>query len=230
MSSDFYSNSNQTIRELRALARCFEWRDITLGVGLAFVSFYLFRYPGHSQVYQVVLPYVLIALYLELLIIMHGKIELDDTSAGFYAMLPRDAKPSFDAKLLGFALYASVFEVAILIGAALKLGGAGITPVYRLHPEIMVLPYVGVLLGLCYAHHPPNQERGIFAFFSFFLLGLPAGARWALTPEANALNGWLPPREMSLTIQLGIAVFLLALTGWMAFRIRREYRNLRASA
>jgi len=228
MGASFYSPASQRRREIRTLWRTSEPRDILTGLLLVLVSFYLFRHPGQSQVYNASIPFVMISAYLGILIVLQGRLELQDRCGAYFDMLPRSPEAAFDGKLAWYLLHATIFVAAIGLGCALKLGGADVTPVYRLHPEIVILPYATVPAALWFIHIPPTSNRAFDGIIAIALIGVVVVAHLVTLPESTAANNWMPARFMPLRVAFAIAAGLLALTAWLAHRIRPEYRRMRA--
>lgn len=225
MAAPHYSRINQLRREVALQYHASEWRDLAMGIGIVLASFYAFHRPGVSQVYNVITPYAMAAAYLVYTILLQIKVERDDRSATFFAMLPRDPAPAFDGKVLWYALQATLYQAVIAVGCFLKLGGADVTPVYRLHPEVVVLPYVAVLFALWIAHVLSDPDRtlntvvALFVGFVFLLL------RIAALPDATPENNWLPPRAMPLSYgYITAGVVLLTALG-LALSMRTKHRR-----
>ena len=70
----------------------------------------------------------------------------------YYSNLPRERMVTWNAQLAYLLCVIVSLEGIILIGTYFKLGSAGITPYFRLHPEAFALPFLSVAFVLFYVH------------------------------------------------------------------------------
>lgn len=142
------------------------------------------------------------------------------TSAYFFN-LPRDRRRAFDAKVVYWIGLVLAFEAAIAVGAFLKLGGGGITPVYRIHPELAALPFYLVTLALWFFHRTREwwRERVLVLAVSALVIGWIL-YRFVDREPANVHNGFLVPRPGGLKLQCAMAAMLLTAAAALIWRTR----------
>ena len=223
MSTDFYSAKNQLQRELRGRWRQLGRGNLRNGTILTLLSFYALHSPGHSQVYDVTVPYAFAALHLAILVFSQTHAERSGRTAAFFLNLPRERVTTFIATTLFFLGHAFYYQLVIAVGIYFKLGGADITPVYRLHPEIMTLPFLAVFAALWYCHKPRMMLETIGSGLLVLLALAALVAQYMLKPQATPENNFLPPRDSPLGLEWVIALLLLAVGIAVCWRIRGEW-------
>lgn len=222
----FYSAKHQFLREWRIL-----WRthglDVFLGGVYVLLGFYAFHRVGVSQVYNVLPPFVVAGIAAGYLTYVVHAPQCRGRSVPFYQSLPRSRALAWDAQSV-FILCAILWmEAAILIGTALKLGGAGMTPHYRLHPEAFAVPYLVMAAVSSYVHVRHSKTE-----IAVWVLGL-LGALYALYTwigigfweDACKENNYLPAREFSLKTQWLFALLMMAGAVLVAAHGRRHWRR-----
>lgn len=219
---DFYSRKKQFRRELRHQFRSMEWGDLAFATLLTLLCFYVLFSPGQSQVYDVAIPYLYATFHLTLLIFRQTAVERVHPTSKFYVNLPRTTSVTFFAKCVYFLGHAVYYEIVIALGVVIKLGGADITPYYRLHPEIMVLPVVAVLGSVWYCHGPRSLADTVFALSSVAVAFIALIVRYFSLPLPDLANNFLPPRDLPLPWAMCIALALLAGSMGLCWRIRND--------
>jgi hypothetical protein len=218
MSSDFYSTSAQLKRELRGRWRRLERGNVLLGALLALGSFYAFRAVGQSQVYDVTVPFLAVAGHLAILVFTQITPERNERTGAFFHNLPRDRRTTFLADVIYFLGHAIFYLLLIAPGIYLKLGGADITPYYRIHPEIAILPVVAVMASLWYcSRYRSFRHIVVSTAVGGIVIGLLL-LRIIRMPEATLENGFLPPRDLPLEVEWLAALLLVAVTAAAAWR------------
>ncbi len=222
MNDDFYSDKSQLRRELRGRWHRLGRGNLLTGTIITLLSFYALNSPGHSQVYDVALPCVFVAAHLVLLIFNETHAERTRPTAAFFFNLPRKRGITFIATTLFFLGHALYYEFVIALGVFLKLGDADITPIYRVHPEMMVLPFMAVFGALWYCHRPRNTMQLIGSVAGLVLLIAALVARHMLKPQPSPENNFLPLRDFPLGLEWGMALLLLAIGISVCWRLRGE--------
>jgi hypothetical protein len=218
MSGDFYSTGAQLKREVRGRWRRLERGNLLRGTLLALGSFYAFRSVGQSQVYEVTVPFLTVAGHLSILVFTQVAPERNERTGAFFHNLPRDRRTTFLADAMYFLGHAIFYLLLIASGIYLKLGGADITPYYRIHPEIALLPVAVVFASLWYCsryrsfRHIATSTTVLVTLIGLLLF------RVVVMPEATLENGFLPPRDFPLALEWIAAVVPVALTAATAWR------------
>jgi hypothetical protein len=142
---DFYSRGAQFRRVLAWHTR----KHAGLVCGGAFLTlaaFYWSRDLGANQTYHVLAPYVLAVAVIAILTFRVMAPAMADQTRLYYFSLPMNRMTAWDARMLWLGSVTVLLEVLILVGAALKLGGGGITPDYRIAVDFAVLPILSLAL------------------------------------------------------------------------------------
>lgn len=219
VSGDFYSRCNQIRRELRVLWVTRPDLSIFFGTAFTLLSFYPLQLPGESQVFNVTTPYWFASLYLLVL----ERQKCNASCAASYANLPRDRATYFDARVIFHLTHALFLELVIVAGTFLKLNGGGITPFFRIYPELAVLPASAVLLALSFSFQPAKwAPRLAVGTVATLVIGWVA-YRCATLPQATAGNNYLPPRDTSLTHGFAAALILLVVSAALAWDTRKRW-------
>ena len=119
-------------------------------------------------------------------------------------------------------------EAVILIGVMLKLGGASMTPHYRLHPEAFVLPFLAVAsVTSYYAHFRHSKLNTTACMLAVVALMIAANCYRALVllEEAEMHNNFFPPRGVALSSQCVLAALLLVSAASVLALGRRHWRR-----
>ena len=95
MDGDFYSTGVQLKRELRGRWRRLDRGNLLRGALLALGSFYAFRWAGHSQIYDVTVPFLAVAGHLAILVFAQVAPERNERTGAFFHNLPRDRRTTF---------------------------------------------------------------------------------------------------------------------------------------
>lgn len=221
MDGDFYSTSAQLKRELRGRWRRLERENLLLGTILALAGFYAFHTPGKSQIYDVELPFIAVALHLALLVFTQTAPERTERTGAFFHNLPRDRNTALAADLIYFLAHAFYYELLIVLGIALKLGGADITPIYRLHPDFVALPFAAVLCAVWYCSRPRNALQTFVAVVLFVVFIGVLIFLVVVKPDATIENNYLPSRGVPIIVEWLVAVVLLVTMAVACWQTRR---------
>lgn len=219
MSSDFYAPKEQLRRELRMRWRHFGRAKPIGGTIVTLLAFYPLNSPGFSQVYDVALPYIVAALHVATIILTQTQVERTRPTAAFFLNLPRERSVRVSATALYFLGHALYYELVIALGIYLMLGSADITPIYRIHPDLAVLPFIAVIVALWYGHRPRNLAHKAGSIVGFFALTSALFFRYYVKPQASPENGFLPPRDIALGIEWAVALLLLAICVAVLWRL-----------
>ena len=211
MSSDFYAPRQQLRRELRMRWRHFGRGKPVSGTIITLLAFYPLNSPGFSQVYDVALPYLFAAIHVAAIILTQTQVERTRPTAAFFLNLPRERSVRVSATALYFLAHALYYELIIALGIYLKLGSADITPFYRVHPELAMLPFVAVIVALWYCHQSRHWIHKAGTYVGLISLAAALFFRHFVKPEASPENGFLPPRDIALGVEWAVALLLLAI-------------------
>jgi len=206
----FYSRKRQFFREWRVLWRMHKL-DTLLGGVYVLSGFYAAHQVGISQVHNVITPFMIASIVAGYLAVVIYAPQSRGNTLPFYFNLPRNRTAAWDAHLAYLIGSIVWMEGVILIGVMFKLGGAGMTPHYRLHPEAFCLPFVAIASAASYAHfrHAKNYLAAIMVAVTAFVVGLYYWLVIGFPEDAGTLNNFFPPRGFSLSSQYAIAALLL---------------------
>ena len=224
--SDYYAARRQFLRILALDWSLHAW-DFAYGSVYALIGFFVFRRVGYSQVYDVIGPFFLVSGFM---IYQTWHVCAPHTrcaTAFYYFNLPHHRHIAFYAHLALLSLGGLWLVAVVLLGCALKLGGAGITAHYRIHPEMLVLPFVAVASTMAHVY----LIRGWSYWAKAALLFIVACAWfvWKLNlmddyPPHSSNNYW-PEREMALGAQLCIAGILLGGVCCLIEKVRTNWQR-----
>jgi hypothetical protein len=146
-----------------------------------------------------------------------------DKTLPYYFGLPRDRTTAWTAQVAFIVCAILWMECVILAGTLIQLGGAGMTPIYRLHPESFAFPFlVASCVLVCM-----NSGRYVWWFLlSLLILGI-SFAFWSrvnLWNYGDTANNFLPDRKFSLWLQYVFAVFLMTTSGFVLYHSRRHWQ------
>jgi len=220
----FYSPLRQLRRELAWHGRL-HGADALFGLVYAAVGFYAFRRVGLSQVYDVAFPFVVVSGVLVYLALRVCLPEATGATARYFLALPRDRTIAFDAKVAFLLLTALWLETCVLAGVWLKLGGAAITPHYRLRPDFAALPFLMLGATVWFACAPEGLLRLVKSAVVACLIVGALALRVAFFGNATQKNDYLPPRAPSLAIEWLMTALILIAGAWMAMAARRQWRQ-----
>jgi hypothetical protein len=225
-STEFYGRRQQFFREWRVL-----WDvhglDTLLGGVYVLPGFYFFRDVGFSQVYNVIGPFIIASLIAGYLAFMVCAPQTQGKTLPFYFNLPRARTTTWDAHLAYLVCAVLWIEGAILIGVLFKLGGAGMTPHYRLHPEAFALPFLGMAAVTAYIH-VQHTTRNVIAFLLVgvaFVVGLFFWLNTGFLEGAEKTNNYFPPRGFDLSHQVAFSALLLIVAGYTLLRVRVQWQR-----
>ena len=224
--SGFYSRREQFFREWRLV-----WRshgvDALLGSLYVIAGFYVAHQVGVSQVYNVIAPFIIASIVVGYLAFAIYAPQSRGNTLPFYFNLPRSRTAAWDAYLAFLACTVLWMEGLILIGVMLKLGGAAMTPHYRLHPEAFGLPFLAIASVSSYLH-ARHSKRYVAAFvlvFVAFMVGLYYWITVGFWEDAEQFNNFYPPRAFALGHQYAVAALLLVSAGLVLALRRRQWRR-----
>jgi len=222
----FYSRGRQFFREWRAL-----WRmhglDTILGGLFVIGGFYIAHRVGISQVYDVINPFIIASFVAGYLTWIIGIPQSRGATLPFYFNLPRDRTAAWDAHLAYVVCAVLWMEAIILIGVALKIGSANITPHYRLHPEAFGLPFLTVAAVSCYAHVQHSRQNFVIALLAVvaFITALYYWLLYGFPENPERHNNYYPSRGFALTNQYTFAAILLLATAFVLAQCRAHWRR-----
>lgn len=225
-SEDFYDARLQFRRLLALDCSLYAW-DFAYGTFYALIGFFTFRRVGYSQVYDVIGPFFLVSAFM-IYQTWHVCAPHTRTSTAFYFFnLPHRRDIAFYAHLTLLSLGGLWLIAVVLLGSALQLGGAGITAHYRIHPDMVVLPFVALAATL--AHLYSVRGRSYWAKAALLLILACAGFAWKLFlmddhPPVSSNSYW-PEREMAYWEQFCIGGILLGGVFVLIERTRRIWQR-----
>jgi len=229
VTGDFYSAKRQFFREWAVLLRVYGL-DTFLGGLYPLFGFYIMHRPGGSQVYNVVLPFIIATATMGYLAY---SIQISRTRGGtsrYYSQFPGDQTTLWDAQIAYLIASAIWINGVIAVGAYFKLGGANYVPYYRLHPEMFCLPFLVIAFVIAFLHNRHSKE------FAVVFIGAAAALAaviyfsdmFFMGEKASRQNDFYPPRVHDLKFQLTIAFLLLtaSITGLGMTRFFWKRREL----
>ena len=222
----FYSRKRQFFREWRVLWRM-HWLDTLLGGLYVLIGFYAFRRVGLSQVYDVFAPFVVASIDAAYLAFVISIPQSGGNTLPYYFNLPRNRTAAWDAHLAYLVCTALWMEAVILVGVLFKLGGAGITPHYRLHPEVIVLPFLAIAAAFSFAHlrHTVRNRVSSALILLMFTFGLLYWLGFSVRETAEQDNNFFPPRGLPLSVQCVLASLLLVYAMFVLAVTRRHWKR-----
>lgn len=225
----FYSPRRQFVREWRVLLRL-HGVDVFLGGVYVLGGFYFLHWVGESQVYDVVIPGLVAtihAVYLAYAILLP---QSSGSTFPFYFNLPREQMRAWDARLAFLCGVVVWMEAVILVATLLKIGGAGITPHYRLHPETFVSPFLAVAAVASYAHLKHSKGYIVVALLMLvvFFCGFVPWLNSVWMQFGDETNNFFPPRVLALSDQFIFAGLLTVATTALLALIRFRWRRREA--
>ncbi len=224
--TSYYAPGRQFRRALAA-----EWRlygsELLYGVLYVAVGFYVFRRVGYSQVYIVGTPFALAAALMAYLTWRLCSPGVKRTTAPFFFNLPLDRAIALDARLVFLFLATVWFNGIVLLGSHFKLGGAGITACYRIHPEFAALPFLTAAATVWHLHRPHGKAHWITfgALFIAFICWLIWKVHGIEAISATKGNNFWPDREMPLKNQFLAAGILMAVAACLVLAARAGWRR-----
>lgn len=217
--TEFYSPRQQFLREWRLLWRTLK-TDIYIGVAVVITAFYGFRVVGESRVYDVLLPLYAttgVAFYLAMNTWVR---DVNKESRWFYYNLPKDRLRAWDAQFVFICTVVLGLESLILVGAYFKIGGAGLTPEYRLHPELFVLPLVAIAFVSVGARLRQTKQT-IFVEYIVMFGSMGFAVIWEATRRDHMRQSW--SYLFSPVNQFLLVGFLLGLSGTLLIFARARW-------
>ena len=151
----FYSPHRQFRRALNR-----DWRlhsiELLCGILYPVVGFYVGHRVGLSQVYPVIVPFLVLAGFLAYLTRRLCLPEVKRSSASYYLNLPQGRLMAMDAHVAFLCIAILWLTGCVFAGSLLKLGGAGMTACYRFYPEFAVLPWFATALVIRHIYRIRN--------------------------------------------------------------------------
>jgi hypothetical protein len=206
--------------------------DLVYGVLYVLVGFFLARQVGHSQVYDVIVPFLCAAGFMVYQTWRICAPSARRATAPYFFNLPQDRNIALSARLTFLFLGVTWLIGLVFVGCGFKLGGAGITACYRIHPEFVVLPFLAVAAPVCHVHsvHGWDYWGGAAVFF----IGICSWFVWKLyaidahPPVAD--NNFWPERDMSVWIQLIVAGIIMGISWRLVARARVQWHKRQIGA
>jgi hypothetical protein len=223
---DFYSPSRQFMRALKM-----DWRlhsiELLCGVLYPVVSFYVGRRVGLSQVYPVIMPFLVTAGFMAYLTRRLCLPEVKRSTVFYFFNLPQDRLMALDAHVAFLCIATLWLSAWVFVGSLLKLGGAGMTACYRFYPEFVVLPWLATALVIRHCYRVRS-----WAFWGQSLVWYGVLTAWFVwrgfeiaNLPAHAGNHYWPDRGMSLGTEWAWTALLAVLTAWLIYRTRMQWRQ-----
>ena len=224
--TDYYS---PVLQLSRALGR--DWRlhslELLCGILYPLVGFYMGRRVGHSQVYNVIAPFLVAAAFTVYLTRRVCLPEVKRESVFTYFNLPQDRLKSLDAHVVFLCITVIWLNAWAFLGSLLKLGGAGMTACYRLHPEFAVVPLLAVALTIRHVYLAHT-----WAFWGRSVIWHVLLATWVIwrgfatvTLPAHARNNYWPDRDISLAVEWAVACLMVGAAVWLICSTRNQWRT-----
>lgn len=223
---EFYDSRRQ-FRRILALDWSLHALDFAYGSVYALLGFFTFRRVGHSQVYDVIAPFLLVSGFM---IYQTWHVCAPNTrsaTAFYYFNLPHHRHIAFYAHLALLSLGGLWLLALVLLGCALKLGGAGITAHYRIHPEMLVLPFVAVALTMAHVYLIRGWSYWLMTALLFIAVCSWFFSKLYLIDARPPLsrNDYWPEREMAYWIQLCIAGIMMGFVRSLIERVRTKWQH-----
>lgn len=222
MNTNFYDYKRQLLRELHTRWRLRGRGSTVLGTVLVLAGFYVLHSPGYSQVYEVFLPYFVAAVYLSVIIMTQTYVERIQPTAAYFTNLPRDRRVTMDANALYFLGHAVYFQLVIGLGIYFKLGGADITPYYRLHPDVMTLPVAAAIFTLWIYSRQRYWDTAIRLAATGIVVGVVLIIRQILIGTGGPEDNFIPDRWVPLGFGVVLAAAILLDCGALLLHMRRR--------
>jgi len=215
---DFFTRNQQFRRDF---ARSFRATSMAFWSGPLYVlaGFYCFQRLGRVQVYDVLAPFGMAALVMAFMTTRIHLIESTATSGPIMYNLPRDRTVWWRAQAAYLVAVMVWLEGWAFVGTYLKLGGAEITPHYRLYPEAMVLPLFVVATLVCW----DNAIRAVRRVMILLIIMLAATRAIIYIDKFSDYRGDNPPRDLSLGWCILAAIIMLAWSVILFWRARRSW-------
>ena len=223
--AEFYSPWRQF---RRALSR--DWRlhslDLLCGMLYPVIGFYVGRRVGQSQVHSVIAPFLVTAVFLIYLTRRLCLPEVKRESAFSYFNLPQGRLMPLDAHMAFLAITALWLTACVFAGSLLKLGGAGMTACYRLHPDFVVLPCVAIGLAIrhVYLVRDPVFWVKSLVWYALLLSWIVWRSFGIATLPLHSGNNYWPERGVSLQVEWIAAAVMAAVAAWWICRARIQWR------
>ena len=201
--------------------------DTLLGGAYVLAGFYIAHSSGLSQVYNVFAPFFVASIVAGYPAWGIRLPQSRGNTLPYYFNLPRDRMATWDAHLAFLVGVVLWLEGAILLGTHFKLGGAGITPHYRLHPELFFLPFLTIAAVFSYAHirHSVSYVCACLIAIILFCWGIYRWTGNVFGDHAGEHNNFLPPREFALSQQFAFAALLLGVAVGVLIFCRRYWQR-----
>jgi len=231
MSQTFYSPGRQFRRALAADWRLFS-SELLYGIPYIVVGFYALHWVGTSQVYDVTWPFVFAAGLAAWLTVHICSPSTERKSALYFFALPQERQTALNGRLAFLLLLVLWFVALVFVGCWIKLGGAGITACYRIHPEFIVLPFL-TTSAVFWGVHCPHGRTYWFrvSLFGTSLAGWLFLKLYAISQSpVNAENNYWPSREMPLGLQFVVAGLFVAITVGFVLTTRTAWRKRQMGA
>ena len=232
MSDEALYSPRQQFR--RALAS--DWflygMDLVYGLVYVLLGFFLMRRVGYSQVYNVIVPFLCASAYMIYQTWHICAPSARHATASYFFNLPQDRIIALYARLTFLGLGTVWLIGLVFVGSALKLGGAGITACYRVHPEFVALPFLAVAATVWHVHSVRGwghwgRAAGLFLLTSCWI-AWKLYAINATPPQAS--NSFWPQREMSLGTQVCVSFVMLGWAGWLLAQAHGQWRKRQIGA
>ncbi|MCF7973826.1 MAG: hypothetical protein K9N55_08430 [Phycisphaerae bacterium] len=223
---DFYSPSRQF---RRALTRDWRLHSIELLCGILYpvIGFYVGHRVGQSQVYPVIVPFLVTAAFLFYLTRRLCLPEVKRSSVFCYFNLPQDRLMALDAHVAFLGMASLWLTVWVLAGSLLKLGGAGFTACYRWHPDFVMVPFFTTALTIrhLYLKHGMAFWRDSVLWYLLLMTWLVWRFYGIIEQPSRSVNNYWPDRSLSLTTEWATAAIMAAVAVWLVHTTRIQWRQ-----
>ena len=150
----------------------------------------------------------------------------------YYFNLPQDRTVAFYAQLTLLGIITLWFLAWVLAGCLFKLGGAGITACYRIHPEFFVFPFLVVSATVRHIYQQHSwaywRRTGLLFIFVCCWVAWKVHAIKANAPRPG--NHFWPDRDMSLFVQLWVAAIMVGLSYYLISETCKQWRHRQIGA
>ncbi len=206
--------------------------DLAYGLLYVLIGFFLARRVGHSQVYNVIGPFLCATGFMVYQTWRMCAPSARRATAPYFFNLPQDRGVALSARLT-FLFLGAIWLIGLaFVGCGFKLGGAGITACYRIHPEFVVLPFLAVAATVCHIHSVHGWAY--WGRAGVFFIGICSWFAWKLNAirahAPRASNNFWPERDMSVWIQLIVAGIIMTISWRLVANARIQWRKRQIGA
>ena len=230
-SETYYSTQQQFCRALVAQYRL-HGVDALYGILYVLVGFYCFHGVGQSQVYNAITPCVLAAVYMIYITWHMCAASTRSRTAHYYFNLPQARTVAFYAQLSLLGIITLWLLAWVWVGCLFKLGGAGITACYRIHPEFLVFPFLA--MSATVRHIYQQHSWAYWRRTGLLFIIVCCWVAWKIyaikaNPPGSGNHFW-PDRDMSLFKQLCVAATIMVFSWYLISTTHKQWRERQIGA